>query len=403
MRFTLIANLISAASAFGLTIIFSRFLHNEDFATIAVWSSLFSWGQFIVSLSSAGFVVRATVSGGRNEGIISIVTIVHYVSFTVILSFLTWCIVGLLARGSLANYSALFLFSCILASLTAIQSAISGFYRFVELHKEANIIQLCFSLGTLVLSCILAAIGVLDVVDRVRIPVVVLSAIFLLYKPGFGVILRRLELRPLKEIFVFVRYSLGFVGHSAAHTIVGGLDRLILSGHVGAAELGNYHVIKQGAESLRIIGQAIQSQMAPKFLKLLHEGKFEQSKALTDRFVMYISAGVLFSFFASIILIFLSGRGLTVSIVGMSFILVVSNAIYSIYDFRSLSWSLGRGYGLSVRSMAVCTIYAIALYLLQSRIDLTNMSITYLLFTISLLVSARLAPVSRDSNDFKIK
>lgn len=399
MRFTLIANLISAACAFGLTIIFSRFLQNEDFATIAIWSSLFSWGQFIISLSSAGFVVRATVSGGRNEGIISIVTIVHYVSFMVILSFSTWFIVGLLAKGNLANYSALFLFSGILASLTAIQSAISGFYRFIELHKEANIIQLYFSLGTLILSSIFAAIGVLDVVDRVRIPVVVLSAIFLLYKPGFGVILRRLELRPLKEILVFVKYSLGFVGHSAAHTIVGGLDRLILSGHVGAAELGNYHVIKQGAESLRIIGQAIQSQMAPKFLKQLHEGKFEQSKALTDRFVMYIAAGVLFSLSASSILFFLSGRGLNASIISLSFILVVSNAIYSVYDFRSLSWSLGRGYGLSVRSMVVCTMYAIALCLLQSRIGLINMSFTYLVFTISLLLSTRLVPVSRDNND----
>lgn len=402
MRFTLIANLLSAAGAFGLTIIFSRSLHSEDFATIVVWSSLFTWGQFIVSLSSAGYVVRATITGGKNEGINSIVTIVQYVAFISVLIAVVWFSIGQVMEGQLKEYSGLLYYSCVLASLTATQSSLTGYYRCVEQHRVANFIQMSFSVGTLLISCLFLANKALEVVDRVRIPVVVLIGIFLLYRPGVASIVRRMKLRSLKEVWLFLKYSSGFIGHSAAHTLVGGLDRLVLSSHIGSVELGNYHVIKQGAESLRIIGQAIQSHMGPNLLKSFNLGNTATYKELIRQFVIYVAGAALFSFLTSIVLFFLSGREFSPNILILCLILVVSNAIYSIYDFTSMSSSLGRGYGLSFRSVVVCSIYSIAIYLFQRQIHLIGMSFTYLCFTIALLVSVRFSPMFRDRYDYKI-
>ena len=402
MRFTLVANLLSAAGAFGLTIIFSRSLRSEDFATIVVWSSLFSWGQFIVSLSSAGYVVRATITGGKNEGINSIATIVQYVAFISVLSAVVWFCIGQIMEGILNEYSELFYFSCVLASLTATQSSLTAYYRYVEQHRVANFIQISFSVGTLLISCLCAANEALDVVDRARIPAVVLIGIFLLYRPGVATIVRRMKLRSLKEVWLFLKYSSGFIGHSAAHTLVGGLDRLVLSSTIGSVELGNYHVIKQGAESLRIIGQAIQSHMGPTFLKSFNVGETARYKELTRQFVIYVAGAALFSFLTSIVLFLLSGREFSAHILILCLILVVSNAVYSVYDFTSMSSSLGRGNGLSFRSVMVCSMYAIAIYLFQRQIDLIAMSFAYLCFTIALLLSIRFSPMFRDHHDFKI-
>jgi O-antigen/teichoic acid export membrane protein len=402
MRFTLIANLLSAAGAFGLTIIFSRSLHSEDFATIVVWSSLFTWGQYIVSLSSAGYVVRATITGGKNEGINSIATIVQYVAFISVLSAVVWFCIGQVMEGQLNEYSELFYYSCVLASLTATHSSLTGYYRCVEQHRVANFIQMLFSVGTLLISCLFLANKALDVVDRVRIPVIVLICIFLLYRPGVAAIIRRMKLKSLKEISLFLKYSSGFIGHSAAHTLVGGLDRLVLSGYIGSVELGNYHVIKQGAESQRIIAQAIQSHMAPSFLESFNAGETAIYKELTRQFVMYIAGASALSFLIAMILFFLSGREFSPNILVLCLILVVSNAVYSIFDFTSMSSSLGRGYGLSFRSMVVCSMYAIAIYLFQRQIDLIGMSLTYLCFTIALLLSIRFSLMFRDHYDYRI-
>jgi O-antigen/teichoic acid export membrane protein len=402
MQFTIIANLISAAGAFGLTIIFSRTLLNEDFATLVVWSSLFSWGQFFVSLSSASYVIRATVSGDRDDGIKSIATITQYVIFVSVLSSVAWFCIGRITNGKLNEYSELFYFSSTLAGLTATQSAMTGYYRYTEQHHVANFIQMSFSLGTVLLCAALAVMGALTLVDRVKIPVTVIIGIFLFYKPGIAAIARNLRLRSLSETGLFLKYSFGFIGHSAAHTLAGGLDRLVLSSQAGAVELGNYHVIKQGAESLRIIAQAIQSQMGPNFLKIVQASEKARSKVLTWRFALYVTGAALFSFFASTILFILSGREFSTHILAVCLILITSNAIYSVYDFTSMSSFLGRGYGLSFRSIVVCSVYAIAIYLLQRHFDLLRMSFAYLLFTIALLLSVRFVVVFRDHHDFKI-
>lgn len=401
MQFTIITNLISAAGAFGLTIIFSLSLLSEDFATLVIWSSLFSWGQFFVSLSSASYVIRATVSGDGDDGVNSIVTIAQYVMFVSVLSDVVWFCISRISSGNLSKYSELFYFSSTLAGLTATQSAVTGYYRYTEQHRVANFMQMLFSLGTLLLCAAFALMGTLTLEDRAKIPVAVIIGIFLFYKPGIAAIARNLRLRPLSEIGLFLKYSLGFIGHSAAHTLAGGLDRLVLSSQVGSVELGNYHIIKQGAESLRIITQAIQSHIGPIFLKFVQARDKVSSKESTWRFVLYVTGAAIFSFFASIMLLILSGREFSTHILVVCLILVTSNAIYSIYDFTSMSSFLGRGYGLSFRSMVVCSVYAIAIYLLQRHFDLISMSFAYLLFTITLLLSVRFVVVFRDHHDFK--
>ncbi|WP_434655920.1 hypothetical protein [Chromobacterium violaceum] len=376
---------------------------STEFAKIAVWSSLFSWGQFIISLSGPGFVAKATVMGGRDKGANSIVAILHYVFLAALACSLVWFLIVIPMNAFLAMYNEFFVFSCVLACLTAIQSSLSGYYRFLEQHNCANLIQVLFSMGTLISSYILAASGSLNLEHRVTVPAAVLLAIFFLYKPGLLPILRRFRILTLSEIYGFIRYSVEYFGHSVAHTIVGGLDRLVLSGHVNAVSLGNYHVIKQGAESVRIIGQAIQSQLAPHFLKYFHAKDHEKLKSVGRKFILYLTAGTIFAFFIPITLFIFSGRSVGLETIVVGLVLVIANSVYSTYDFKNLPWSLSKGFSLSARSVCICLLYASAIYAFSNRITPSGMSFLYLGFTSTLLLSTLAALNWRRSNEKKGK